>query len=248
MSFSLASHSAHPTSFPALAPDISADVTDGLIAAVTPTADGSPDDQFGHATTLIAELDALHPRDLEETLLASQLLAAYHGAMHCCRAAERCEVASMEDSRLRRDAIALQRSALATLHALHKSQARPVLEDAVDLVPRPTVPTVIPKPARTPPPAEAAAHHPASRADAEPDTAVPAGARPNAAQPPTANGGPPATSAPERKDPFAGHPDLRRLNDRWYDLPRWEEMTMEERRETFGYNHTPKQPEPPAAT
>ena len=32
-----------------------------------------------------------------------------------------------------------------------------------------------------------------------------------------------------------GHPDLKALNDRWYSLPRWEDMTMEERRQTWGY-------------
>jgi len=40
-------------------------------------------------------------------------------------------------------------------------------------------------------------------------------------------------------DVFDGHPDLKALNDRWYSLPRWEDMTMQERRETWGYKPEP---------
>ena len=217
------SPTALPTCFPALAPDIAADITDDLIAAVPPKPDSTPGDQFGHETTLIAELDALHPRDLEETLLAAQMLAAHHAAMRCFQAAAQCEVTSKEASRLLRDGIALQRSLLATLRALHKSQARPVLEDDVDLMPRPTVPVVVPKPARA-----QAADRPAARE--------------------AANEQPPAAPPPKpRKNPFEGHPDLQALNDRWYDLPPWEQMSMEERRKTFGYTYEPKEPDPSTA-
>ena len=146
MSSSSPYHADLASSFPALNPEISADVTSNLIAAVTGSGDASgEDDQFGRETTLIAEVDAFHPRDLEETVLVAQLLAAHHGAMTCFRAAGQCEVTGKEASGLRRDAIALQRSLIATLRALHKSQARPVSED--DLVPRPAVPIAAPRPA-----------------------------------------------------------------------------------------------------
>ena len=51
-------------------------------------------------------------------------------------------------------------------------------------------------------------------------------------------------------DVFDGHPDLKALNDRWYSLPRWEDMTMEERRQTWGYKgekaSTPQEGQPAA--
>ena len=232
------SPTALPSSFPALAPDIAANIADDLIAAVPPKPDSAPGDRFGHETTLIAELDALHPRDLEETLLAAQMLAAHHAAMRCFQAAAQCEVTSKEASRLLRDGIALQRSLLATLRALHKSQARPVLEDDVDLMPRPTVPVVAPKPARARVADRPAARQPAPRAAGATDTAAPE----------AANEQSPAAPAPKpRKNPFEGHPDLQALNDRWYDLPPWEQMSMEERRKTFGYTYEPKVPGPSAA-
>ena len=234
----MSSPMAHPidlaSSFPALDPEISADVTGSLIAAVTGPADaGGQDDSFGRETTLIAELDAFHPRDLEETVLVAQLLAAHHGAMTCFRAAGQCEVTGKEASRMRRDAIALQRSLLATVRALHKSQVRPVSED--ELVPRPVVPIAVPRQAARPQPA-----HPRAR----PDNARPAAgiavddAGRGNAEPEGGASAQPAAPAPKRRsNPFEGHPDLQRLNDRWDSLPPWEQMTMEERRETFGYKY-----------
>ena len=78
------------TGFPALSPEISAESMDDLIAAAPRTGDHSAtDDPLGRDATLVGEVDALHPRDLEETILATQLLAAHHSAMACFRAAAR---------------------------------------------------------------------------------------------------------------------------------------------------------------
>ena len=265
MSSSLSYRSELTTTFPALDPGISADITDGLLAAVPRPADSAgADDRFGRDITLISEVDAFHPRDLEETILVVQVLSAHHSAIECFRAATQCEVTSKEASRLRRDAIAMQRALAATLRALHKSQARPISDE--DLVPRPAVPTSRPRRTEreTPPPEPVASPAPPPpRHDraAPTDAAGPAnghaanpGAEPDNAEPGNASSSPsrgdrdPLPPAPKpRVNPFEGHPDLQRLNDRWNDLPPWEQMTMEERRETWGYTYTPKDGANPAA-
>ena len=51
-------------------------------------------------------------------------------------------------------------------------------------------------------------------------------------------------AATPRKNRFDGHPDLQALSDRWYDPPPWEQMSMEERRKTFGYSYTPQESGP----
>ena len=78
-----------------------------------------------------------------------------------------------------------------------------------------------------------------------PDTA---GAEANAARPPAGGAAIEPPGPKPRRNPFDGHPDLQRLNERWNDLPPWEQMTMEERRETWGYNYTPKTAEQPQAS
>ena len=57
---------------------------------------------------------------------------------------------------------------------------------------------------------------------------------------------PAAAAEPEEAPPpfpppdvFAGKPDLQRLHERWHSLPRWEDMSVEERRETWGYKPEP---------
>jgi hypothetical protein len=255
MSSSLASPNILAASFPALAPAISAAVTDDLFAAVPkPPADpANPDGGSGRETTLIGEIHAFHPRDLEETTLVVQYLSAYHGAVACLRAAAACDVTSREASRLRRDAVVFQRSMQTILCALHKSQARPISED--EAVPRPAVPVARPHPiikaaaSRQHPPAGSDKAPPASRraehqgsepGNADPEEQVEAGGSPGDA----------ATQAPDPPppaDPFKGDPSLRRLNNRWKDLEPWERMTMEERRETWGYNYTPPVKADPAA-
>ena len=243
MSSSLAYRSELATLLPALDPEISAHITDDLLAAVRKPADSTgADDPLGREAMLISEVDAFHPRDLEETVLVVQVLSLHHSSMACFRAAAQCEVTSKEASRLRRDGIALQRSLAAMLRALHKSQARPICDD--DLVPRPTVPVSVPRrtakaaarPKQADPPPLPAHGGQTTEPDAESGT-VPAASDP------------PAAAAPKRRiNPFEGHPDLQRLNDRWNDLPPWEQMTMEERREAFGYKYTPKDSANPAAT
>ena len=244
--------SACATSFPMLSPEISADLMDSLIAAAPRTGDTPIDDPLGRDATLISEVDALHPRDLEETILATQLLAAHHSAMACFRAVAHCDPASKDASRLRRDAIALQRSAGAVLRALHRSQARPVHQNEADLLPRPTVPT-------TPPPAPPRATTPRRR---KPQDAADAATRePPVRSPdtPSANDGAPSaddapaaidSAAPSAEAPppdlFARNAGLQRLRNRWATLPRWEDMTMEQRRETFGYNDSPPEAGPPS--
>ena len=199
-------------SLPAICPEISADLMDGMCAAVPrPAGAGPGDGGFGRDATLISQMDALHPRDLEETMLATQVVVAYHGAMACLAAATRLDPASREASRLRRDGVAQQRALIALLRALHKSLARPVIEDPDTCVPRPTVPTR-PSPQARPQPARTVAAAVAQDEEAP----------------------------PRRPDPFENDPDLRRLRDQWDTLPRWENMTMEQRRATWGYK--PEQP------
>ena len=47
---------------------------------------------------------------------------------------------------------------------------------------------------------------------------------------------------PKLQAAYNANPSLKRLRERWDDLPRWEEMSMEERRETFGYEDAPPEP------
>lgn len=197
--------------FPGLHPEISASIIVDLCATVAVPSDADPADRPRREATLVAELSQLRPRDLEEAFLASQILALQHAIMTCFRVATKYDVASKEASRLRRDAVALQRSLAGMVRAMHQSQARPIsLEDDV---PRPVVPFAEPR-------------HPARHA-APPDD--------------TAEQEEPADAAPPQRDPFEGQPDLKRLNEQWNDLPRWEDMTMEQRREVWGY--VPQEPE-----
>ena len=119
-------------------------------------------------------------------------------------------------------------------------------ENEADLLPRPTVPTT---------PAACAA----ARDDAPPQKAGggrgPRNARcrrkraPGTRVPPTtapcrtmtARRSTALASRPRRRRPTSSPTaaDLQRLRDRWDSLPRWEDMTMEERRETFGYSDNP---------
>jgi hypothetical protein len=209
--------SPEPTDTPpaaAIPPGLRASVIDNLLAAIPPPPDSDAADRLAHETMLIAHLDELRPRDLEETLLAVEFLVAHHTSMRCFAEAGRRKPGGRKASRLCRDGIALQRAAQAAHRALQKSQRRPMLRDAADQAPRPTVPTVMPKPVAAKPADRAAAK---AAAEAKVDT------------PPKPN-----------KNPFEGQPDLQALSDRWHDLPPWEEMTMEERRKTFGYTYTRK--------
>lgn len=230
------------TDFPALSPEISADLMDDLVAAVPRSSDSGTESPFAGGATLVSEVDALHPRDLEETILATQVLAAHHSAMACFRAAAQHDPASKEASRLRRDALTLQRAMAAVLRTLHKSQARPVQENEDDLLPRPTVPT-------TPPPSPPRATTTRRRKPGETAASTPSRRAEDMAEFPSAadetrdaDGGPSGTEPVVHSPPpdvFAERPELQRLRDRWYSLPRWEDMTMEERRETFGYSDNP---------
>ena len=199
---------------PALAPDLAAGVIGDLLAAI-PCRLGH-DDPAGHELDLVRSLAAMHPRDLEEAMLAVQILAAYHGATLCNQAAAGLDPATKDASRLRRDAAVQQRAHVILHRALLRARARPMLADPETGEVRPTVaPAAAPVTRRQP--ADAA------RADAAGE------AEPAKPFPPP--------------DVFDGHPDLKALNDRWYSLPRWEDMTMEERRQTWGYK-----PEPASAT
>lgn len=199
----------------ALGPELSASLIGGLVAAVPVLANHTT--KQAREATLIREMNALHPRDLEEAMLASQLLAALHGAEACFAAAEPLDPASKEASRLRRDGLAMQRSVIALQRAYHKSQARPMQEDAAGGEPRPTVPV---KPA-TPPRGKAAEKE-------IPRTAMGQAAADHA-------DAPVAAGAPAKFDPYADDPSLARLSQNWDKLKRWDDMTMEERREAFGY-------------
>lgn len=90
-----------------------------------------------------------------------------------------------------------------------------MLEDAAGGEPRPTVPVKL--------------------------AAVPRGKAAGQENPPdaegqeAAEGASVAAEAPEKFDPFKADPSLERLRQNWGNLKRWEDMTMEERRETFGY-------------
>ncbi|HET8995418.1 MAG TPA: hypothetical protein VFN42_01995 [Acetobacteraceae bacterium] len=204
----------------ALSPELAATLISGLLAAV-PVVAGETDPQVRQAT-LIREMNELHPRDLEEAILASQVLAAHHNAQACSTALAGLDPASKEASRLRRDVVAMQRLVLATQRAFHQSQARPMQQDAEGGDPRPMVPARQANPPRGRAAAKEIPPMPAGAAAAEqPGAAVAAGARP-------------------KFDPFKADPSLARLRERWNTVGCWEDMTMEERRETFGYSYTPK--------
>jgi len=189
---------------PALATDIAAGVIADLLAAIPRLPAGH--DPATRELTLVRRLAELHPRDLEEAMLAVQFIAASCVATLCAEAAAGLDPVSKEASRLRRD-VALQQRVQATLHrALERARARPMLADVESGEVRPTV-----MPAAT-----ATVRRTAAAAQAAEEKA-------EAAKP-----WPP-------DDVFDGHPDLKALNDRWYSLPRWEDMTMEERRQTWGY-------------
>jgi len=188
---------------PALATDIAAGMIGQLLAAVPRP---HPDEDPAAADlALVRELAELAPRDMQEAMLAVQMLAASHSAILCLHAAAQLDIASKEASRLRRDA-ALQQRVVATLQrALHRAQARPLLADPAGGEARPGILPAAPRPPAEP------------RRSPVPDQAAEA----DKPWPPD--------------DVFDGHPDLKALNDRWYSLPRWEDMTMEERRQTWGY-------------
>ena len=205
----------------ALTPELSATLIRGLLAAV-PVLAGETDKQKREAT-LIGEMNGLKPRDLEEAMLASQFLTAFHNAEACFSALDGLDPASREASRLRRDGMAMQRNAIAIHRALHRSQARPMLENA-EGEPRPTVPVKLPSPRR----GKAAVQE-------NPPVSVAAAAADKA-------GAAVAAAAPAKYDPFKADPSLERLRQNWGKLKRWEDMTMEERRETFGYGATDSGP------
>ena len=206
----------------ALSPELSASLISGLLASVPAVAGASTRD--AREATLIREMNDLNPRDLEEAILASQFLTAHHNAEACFRALDGLDPVSKEASRLRRDAMAMQRNALAIHRELNKTQARPMLEDAESGEPRPTMPVRLPSPRR----GEAAGQE-------NPPDAVAAATADDA-------GASVAAAAPAKYDPFKEDPSLERLRQNWYKLKRWEDMTMEERRETFGYKYEPKPP------
>jgi len=196
---------------PALAPDIAAGLIAELLAAIPRLP--APHDPAERERVQVRRLADMGPRDPEEAMLAIQAIIAYFGATLCTQAAEALDPASKEAARLRRDA-ALQQRALVTLHrVLLRARMRPMLADREIGEARPAVlPAAAPAARRQPADAVASA-------DA-PEQAAPAKRFP-----------PP--------DVFDGHPDLKALNDRWYSLPRWEDMTMEERRQTWGYKPEP---------
>ena len=202
----------------ALSPELSATLISGLLAAV-PVVAGETDKQVRQAT-LTREMNDLHPRDLEEAILASQFLTAHHNALACFSALDGFDPASKEASRLRRDAMAMQRNAVAIHRALHKSQARPMQQDA-EGEPRPILPVKLPNPRR-------------GTAAAKENLPVAVAAAADKA------GASVAAEAPAKYDPFKDDPSLERLRQNWGKLKRWEDMTMEERRETFGYNYEPE--------
>ena len=199
---------------PALAPDIAAELIGELLAAVPRLP--APHDPAERERVLVRRLAGMGPRDPEEAMLAVQAVIAYFGATLCTQAAAALDTTGKEASRLRRDAAVQQRALVALLRALLRARARPMLADPETGEARPAVL-----------PAAAPATR-GQRADASAKQA-PEEAEPAKPFPPP--------------DVFDGHPDLKALNDRWYSLPRWEDMTMEERRQTWGYK-----PEPASAT
>ncbi|HET8995694.1 MAG TPA: hypothetical protein VFN42_03420 [Acetobacteraceae bacterium] len=206
----------------ALTPELSASLLSGLLAAV-PVIPGAATPEQRKAL-LIQQMNEMQPRDLEEAMLASQFLAAWHQANACFDALEGLDPVSKEASRLRRDGLAMQRSAIATQRALHRSRTRPMLQDADGGEPRPTVPVRLANPPR-------------GRAAGQENP--PVAAMPAPANRPTAAGFPVAQAVAEA---YAKDPSLARLAQNWDTLKRWEDMTMEERRETFGYKYEPKSP------
>ena len=56
---------------PTMDPALAAAVTDSLLAALPLPADAGLEQQVDHDTALVAQLDALQPRDLSEMLLAA---------------------------------------------------------------------------------------------------------------------------------------------------------------------------------
>ena len=64
-----------------LSPELSATLISGLLAAV-PVVAGAATREAREAT-LIQQMNDMHPRDLEEAMLASQFLIAQHNAQAC---------------------------------------------------------------------------------------------------------------------------------------------------------------------
>jgi len=205
---------------PALPTDLAADVIDELLAAV-PCLPGNGD-PARREPALVRKLAALRPRDLEEAMLAVQIVSAYCGATLCTQAAAGLDPASREASRLRRDAAVQQRVMASLQRALNRSRLRPMLADPATGEVRPTVPPAAAPSTRRPP------------ADAKAD----------------ASGEAEQVKPFPPPDLFDNDPELKALNERWYSLPRWEDMTMEERRQTWGYKGEPAkaaEADPPAA-
>ena len=122
---------------PALDPDLAAGVIGDLLAAI-PCRPGH-DDPAMHAPGLVRRLAAMHPRDLEEAMLAMQFLAAHCGATRCAEAAAGLDPAGKDASRLRRDAAVQQRVMASLRRALERSRMRPMLADPATGEVRPTV-------------------------------------------------------------------------------------------------------------
>jgi hypothetical protein len=69
-----------------------------------------------------AALDALHPNDMIEAMLAARMIAAHHASMDGFRRAMQADIGDDEAVRLRNNAIAAARSFDAALRALEKRQ------------------------------------------------------------------------------------------------------------------------------
>jgi len=191
-----------------LLPALAPAIAAGVIAQLLAALPRLPEhaDPAASDRALVGQLAELHPRDLEEAMVGVQFLIANHGATLCTQAVKGLDPVSKEASRLRRD-VAIQQRAIATLlRALDRLRKRPMLADPASGAVRPTA-----APARS-------AARPRAAAAAQRQEEEEAAAKP---WPPD--------------DVFDGHPDLKALNDRWYTLPRWEDMTMQERRDTWGY-------------
>ncbi|HEY1934357.1 MAG TPA: hypothetical protein VGG99_20300 [Acetobacteraceae bacterium] len=125
------------------------------LATLTPPGEDNAEQQQSRDQAVAEMLEAMHPGDAVQAMIASQAVALHHGAMGCYRWSMQTEAAGIGAVRLRRDAMAMTRTMIFATRELQRMQDR-----------------------------EAAAAHPAGRPAPGPAGAVPGSApSPLAAEP-----------------------------------------------------------------
>jgi hypothetical protein len=174
--------------FDALDPSISQHLLWDTLETLTPPGEDNADQQQTRDRAVAGMLEALNPATPFQAMIASHVVALHHGAMGCYRWAMQTDPTTLTAARLRRDAMAMTRTMMATARDLLRMQAA----------------AAPPAPPAAAPPAPPAAAPPAPPAAAPPP--APAAAPPPGPQDPTPGGGvpPPTAPAPEPQNPMPG--------------------------------------------